>query len=104
MLSDSSAWVVKRSVNDENYIHLHPGKRSELTCRVRASTLKTVIACYAVEELPEKPHQLSAVNQIRCNWLNLSPVKVLQPGKGILKLAALFKNHTINFHPVTEAN
>ena len=103
ILSDSSVWVVKRSVNDENYIHLHPGKRSEFTCRVRGSTLKTVVACWANGKLPEKPNQLDEVNQIRCNWLNLSPVKALQPGKGILKLAALFKNHTINCYPATEA-
>lgn len=103
ILSDSSVWVVKRSVNDENYIHLHPGKRSEFTCRVRGSTLKTVVACWANGKLPEKPNQLDEVNQIRCNWLNLSPVKALQPGKGILKLAVLFKNHTINCYPATEA-
>ena len=103
MLSDSSVWVLKRSVNDENFIHLHPGKRSEFTCRVRGSTLKTVVACWAKGKLPEKPNQLDEVNQIRCNWLNLSPVKALQPGKGILKLSAIFKHHAINCYPATEA-
>ncbi len=96
MLSDSSVWVVKLSVSDKNYIHLHPGKKSEFTCRVRGSTLKTVVACFANGKLPEKPHELNEVNQIRHNWLNLSPVKTLQPGKGILKLAALFKQ-TVNY-------
>lgn len=104
MLSDSSVWVLKRSENDQNYIHLHPGKRSGFTCRVRGSTLKTVVACFANGKLPEKPHQLDEVNQIRCNWLNLSPVKALQPAKEILKLAALFKNHPINCYPATEAD
>lgn len=102
ILSDSSTWVVKLSVNDENYIHLHPGKRSEFTCRVRGSTLKTVVACFANGKLPEKPHQLDEVNQIRFNCLNLSPVKTLQPGKGILKLAALFKKYKVKCYPATE--
>jgi hypothetical protein len=103
ILSDSSAWVVKLSANDENYIHLHPGKRSEFTCRVRGSTLKTVVACFADGKLPEKQHQLNEVNEIRCNWLNLPPVKTLQPGKGILKLAAVFMNHAVNCYPAAEA-
>jgi hypothetical protein len=94
-LSDSSVWVVKLSVDVENFIHLHPGKKSPFTFRVRGSTLKTVVAFCITGEKLVKTDQLEKVNHIRTQWLNLSPVKMLQPGKGILKLSALCERHSV---------
>jgi hypothetical protein len=95
-LNDSSEWVVKRSIDSERYIHIHPAKFSPHTIRVRAATLKTVIALMikAGNYSGQMDENLLKVNQIRTKYLQLSPVKSLQRDKGILQLWELFvKNY-----------
>lgn len=89
-LSDKSQWVIKKGDSLARYLHIHPGKYSVHTIRVRAATLKTVIAMKI--HLPEKNAMLTLeeVNHIRAEFLELSPVKQLQPEKGILKLWQIF--------------
>ena len=91
-LSDKSEWLIKEGINSQRYIHIHPAKFSECTIRVRATTLKTVIALN-VQSVPiqkEMKANLSAVNAIRHELLGLSPIKSLTPGTGILRLWELF--------------
>ena len=89
-LSDKSQWVIKKGDSFVRYLHIHPGKHSVHTIRVRASTLKTIIAMKI--HLPEKNSMpaLDEVNHIRTEFLELSPVKQLHSEKGILKLWQLF--------------
>ncbi|MFW6257682.1 MAG: hypothetical protein ACOC11_02745 [Prolixibacteraceae bacterium] len=89
-LSDESQWVIKKGDNFSRYLHIHPGKNSLHTIRIRATTLKTVIAVKI--QLPEENGlpPLQEVNRIRAEFLNLSPVKKLQQEKGILKLWQIF--------------
>lgn len=91
--SDQSVWIVKEGENTDRYIHIHPAKNSVNTTRVRATTLKTVIALKIVLKNPRTDYQpiLAEVNNIRIKYLGLSPVKNLQKEKGILKLWQLFK-------------
>src|SRR5690554_525130 len=37
-LSDDSIWVIKQGQDPEQYLHIHPGKYSPMTIRVKAST------------------------------------------------------------------
>jgi hypothetical protein len=94
-ISDSSEWVVKEGNDSEKYIHIHPAKFSPHTIRVRATTLKTVIALMinTAEISAQMNENLLTVNQIRTMYLQLSPVKSLQHGKGILQLWELFANN-----------
>lgn len=87
-LSDSSGWVVKKGDDPERYIHIHPGKHSPFSTRVRAATLKTVIALQVVSIhfQNDSKENLRAVNETRVSFLQLSPVKSIQPGKGIEQL------------------
>jgi hypothetical protein len=96
MLSDESRWVIKRGIDPERYIHIHPAKNSPLSIRIRATTLKTVVALMIHNRQPkEVPHaDLHAVNTIRSAFLGLSPVKSLTRDKGIARLWALFQNET----------
>ena len=93
-LSDNSEWVIKKGDDLLRYIHIHPGKRSNFTARIRATTLKTVIALKV--HFPEKQSgqlpSLEEVNEIRTTFLQLSPVKKLQHEKGILRLWELFNS------------
>jgi hypothetical protein len=87
-LSDESEWVVRLSDNSEKYVHIHPGKYSKNTIRVRASSLKTVIAIKIQQSLNVQEEKITVqkVNQIRNDFLSLSPIKQLFPNKGISKL------------------
>lgn len=91
-ISDSSEWVVKQGNDSERYIHIHPAKFSPHTIRVRAATLKTVVSLMinAASISEQMNENLLTVNQIRTTYLQLSPIKSLQRGKGILKLWELF--------------
>jgi len=93
MLSDQSEWLIKEGVNPERYIHVHPAKYSAHTIRVRATTLKTVIALqtHYVKIHGDPKTNLNAVNNIRIKMLGLSPIKSLKPGTGILRLWELFE-------------
>ncbi len=91
-LADQSLWIIKKGDYASRYIHIHPAKNSLHTIRVRAATLKTVLALRIKDEKLRKDinRNLEAVNRIRMEYLELSPVKKLEPGKGIVRLWHLF--------------
>lgn len=93
-LSDQSIWVVKEGVDRRRYIHIHPAKDSPQCIRVRGATLKTVLALKINEQALNKSElpDLTSVNSIRQKYLQLSPVKSLQRGKGILRLWSYFNS------------
>ena len=95
ILSDSSEWIIKKGNDEKKYIHIHPGKKSPHTIRVRASTLKTVLTLMIItDNMPEQLNEcLLTVNHIRTQYLRFSPVKSLHRGKGIYQLWELFFRH-----------
>lgn len=102
-LSDDSDWLIKMGDQKDRYIHLHPAKFSKHTIRVRATTLKTVLALVATSTAKSESAaaNLLAVNKIRTEILGLSPVKSLYPANlGILRLWNLFEGgDKTEFHP-----
>ena len=100
-LSDSSEWVVREGKDPVRYLHIHPAKQSLHTIRVRAATLKTVLVVIikAGDISTTFNANLKTVNNIRTTYLNISPVKSLQRGKGILKLLELFVSHYRPYFP-----
>jgi hypothetical protein len=94
-LSDASVWVIKQGIEDGRFLHVHPAKYSSLTMRVRASTLKTVLAIKITASSPGASElTLHTVNRIRTEKLDLSPVKMLEKGKGIARLWTCFHELT----------
>lgn len=92
-LSDHSFWVVKKGVDSLRFVHIHPAKLSPHTLRVRATTLKTVLALQ-IQRIPiqkEMKKNLEMVNKIRVKYLQLSPIKSLQPDRGILRFWKIFE-------------
>jgi len=90
-LTDKSLWVIKQGLASERFLHIHPAKYSPFCVRVRAATLKTVVALKIFAgENTSVALQLSTVNYIRTKYLNLSPVKNLEKGKGIARLWTVF--------------
>ena len=82
-LGDESEWVVRISNDPERYIHLHPARTGRFTMRFKGSTLKTVcLLKVGLNDVRETP-SVENVNRVRVQ-ASLSPVKRLEPGKGIL--------------------
>jgi hypothetical protein len=90
-LTDTSLWVIKQGEDASRYLHIHPAKYSPFTVRVKAPTLKTVIALQ-VFDIDLTRCDIETVNSIRVEKLNLSPVKGLVTGKGIARLMANFNS------------
>ncbi|HKI87759.1 MAG TPA: hypothetical protein VKA38_01945 [Draconibacterium sp.] len=91
-LSDHSFWVVKKGLDPIRFVHIHPAKQSPHTLRVRATTLKTVLALqiHSVPIQKEMKKNLEQVNKIRVKYLQLSPIKSLQTDRGILRFWNIF--------------
>jgi hypothetical protein len=95
LLSDNSEWLVKTGDSSERFIHIHPAKYSKLTIRVRGTTLKTVLALEisSIKIGQNTRKNLDAVNRVRLNQLNLSPIKSLKKTEsGILHLWEMFQH------------
>jgi hypothetical protein len=90
-LSDTSLWVIKQGTDAGRFLHIHPAKYSPLSLRVRANTLKTVLMLniLSADRQASRLH-LDLVNQVRKEYLGLSPIKMLVKGKGIAGLWAVF--------------
>jgi hypothetical protein len=86
-LSDSSVWVLRKGEDRPRYIHLHPGRHSPFTIRVKAAVLKTVIVLCLYQR-----HQRIAgidegtLNRLRGEVLGLPPLKTMAESRQILRL------------------
>lgn len=89
-LEDQSVWTLLWSAATERYIHIHPGRYSPHTLRVRGTVLKTVIMSCAYAAVEHKQVDLSLINQVRKEVLDLSPVQHLSPKEGLGKMLGIF--------------
>uniref|UniRef100_UPI00321641D5 hypothetical protein n=1 Tax=uncultured Draconibacterium sp. TaxID=1573823 RepID=UPI00321641D5 len=95
-LSDQSEWLIKSGNSAKYFIHIHPAKYSKHTIRVRATTLKTVIALLinSVSIQTATSKNLTAINSVRNKLLGLSPIKsARESNSGILRLWRLFEKY-----------
>lgn len=90
-LSDSSVWTLRLGKEKKKYIHIHPGRYSPLTIRVKAITLKTTIALNSLfEGNYREPVDLKSINEVRTFFLKLPPLKSLSLSSGIGKFLNIF--------------
>ncbi len=83
-LSDKSVWVLMEGNIPERYIHIHPGRHSLQTVRLRSGTLKSAIAVNVWAGIYGKPAlNLRVVNEAREALLNESPVKHISQESGL---------------------
>lgn len=89
-LSDGSAWVLLPGKIPGRHIHIHPGRYSNCTVRVRSETLKSAIAvlCYC-NNCDWKQIDLNKINDARTTLLGLSPVKEVHLDRGLGKMLDL---------------
>lgn len=86
-LSDRSTWVLRWGEDPQRHIHIHPGRYSSTTMRIKAGTLMTAIgiAIYRKQH-PEDAIDRTVLNQIRSTYLKLSPVKSGQLNDRLVRL------------------
>jgi hypothetical protein len=86
-LKDKSIWTLRLSENEQRYVHIHPGRYSPHTIRVKATTLKTAIMILCFEQTGQiESINTESVNQIRKKYLNETPLKSLSKATGLKRL------------------
>ncbi|MBE0570316.1 MAG: hypothetical protein IH618_02135 [Ignavibacteriaceae bacterium] len=92
-LKDKSVWTLRLGDDVERYVHIHPGRYSPNTVRVKATTLKTAVFLLCLERFGEiKSFETETVNQIRIKFLNEPPLKSLSSASGLRRLLDLLIN------------
>jgi len=89
-LSDTSRWILLPGTEPGRYIHLHPARYSPHSIRVKATILKTAIACMIALPADQQP-DLHTLNHIRRTLLDLSPVKDIAQCEHLLKVILMLK-------------
>jgi len=89
-LKDKSIWTLRLGEDVSRYVHIHPGRYSPHTIRVKATTLKTVILVLCSEKIGEiKTIETQTINQIRKKYLNEPPIKSYSSASGLGRLIDL---------------
>lgn len=91
-MKDKSVWILRLGENPERYIHIHPGRHSPNTIRVKATTLKTIILILSLKQIGEiKSFETETINQVRKKYLNEPPLKSISKASGLSRLIDLFQ-------------
>lgn len=98
-LKDKSIWTLRHGEDAERYVHIHPGRYSPNTVRVKATTLKTAIFLFCFEQFGEiKSFETETVNNIRRKYLDEPPLKSFSTASGLGRLIDRFnKNYENKF-------
>ena len=95
-ISDNSIWTLRMGNAKERYIHIHPGRYSPLTIRVKSSTLKTfVVSEIFLSDLRTKEDELSFINKVRNKYLQLPPLKSISSASGLRRLKNVFNSISV---------
>lgn len=90
VISDYSEWTLRIGL-DDRYIHIHPSRYSINTIRIKAPTLKTLIALKWMMKVNGLPLNLETLNSARKEFFGASPVKSLSAINNIRNYLALLK-------------
>ena len=91
-LPDKSLWTLRLSESPDRYVHIHPGRYSPLTIRVKSTTLKTAILVFCFKQINGVSRiYIEEINYLRKKYLNESPLKSLSKTSGLIKLIDLFR-------------
>jgi hypothetical protein len=92
-ISDKSVWILRLGDDKGRYVHIHPGRYSPYTRRVKAITLKTAILTLCYEKISgTKTDTKETVNYLREKYLNQHPLKEISGDCGIGRLLSLLQS------------
>jgi hypothetical protein len=82
--ADASAWVLRFGDEGGRYVHVHPGRSTPNTRRVRANVLKTAVMALAYAGAHGgDPLDVALINRARRDYLGLAPVPALADEGGL---------------------
>ncbi len=91
-LDDGSRWVLRLGDETGRYVHLHPARWAPETRRVRANVLKTaILANTAALVRDQDPLDVGLINQVRQQYLDLSPVPAVHGNQGLAPVIELLR-------------
>jgi hypothetical protein len=89
-LSDKSEWVLLPGKIPGRHVHIHPARYSLFTIRVRSETIKSAIATlYYCNKYGKDHTDLNTINEARVKLLALSPVREVNPQRGLGKVLSI---------------
>ncbi|MEO1050434.1 MAG: hypothetical protein AAFX87_07400 [Bacteroidota bacterium] len=92
-INDGSSWTLRKGDDELKYIHIHPARHAKFSVRVHANALKTAILALIIGRISSSdPCDVSLVNEVRKNMLDLSPIKSVTNDSGIGEVIALLSN------------
>jgi len=81
---DGSRWVLRLGDEADRYVHVHPGRWSPATLRVRANVLKTAVMVLAdAAAHGGDPLDVARINRVRGRYLGLPPLVALAGERGL---------------------
>ncbi|MFC2125138.1 hypothetical protein ACFLU5_10025 [Bacteroidota bacterium] len=90
-IDDGSWWTMKEGNLSGRHIHIHPGRYSLHTIRVKATVLKTVITLvFLSEKYNDGIPDVNEINQARINILDLPPVKNVKENSEFMSVLKMF--------------
>lgn len=93
VLKDKSVWTLRNGNEEKRFVHIHPGRYSPNTIRVKALTLKSVICVLAYLRIQSfHSVDIGLINEVRKKYLNASPIKSINKKNGLGKLITLLNN------------
>ena len=102
VLSDTSQWILRLGEKENLHVHIHPGRYSPHTVRVKASTLKTATALLIWQKHNPGTPDTATLNYIRKDVLQLSPVRNIEDMAALSEITELLRlgmNSTSNNSP-----
>jgi hypothetical protein len=90
---DGSVWVLRAGEPGGRYVHVHPGRWTPATRRVRANVLKTAVLVLAHTAVHDgDPLDVGLVNRVRTEHLGLAPIKGLSGDQGLRAVIELLRS------------
>ncbi len=91
-LEDDSVWTLRLGKFKERFVHIHPGRYSPNTIRVKANTLKTATAVLLMKKIMRKEVlTLEEINYVRILTFSAPPLKSLPKNSALLKMIRLLE-------------
>jgi len=92
-ISDNSVWALRLGKQEERYVHIHPGRYSPVTLRVKALTLKAAIAVLIINYEKNFPLiDTLKINEVRKKILNSPPVKKISSNSAVVRVINILKD------------